>query len=343
MRDPRLRLALVITSLQVLGQVALGFDLSIAQIVLPILACALVEVAVTWRRTGSPVWPASAMLTGNSVAFLLRAPGTRHGDWWSLHGIQFFLLAALVGLVSKWVIRYGRRHLYNPSNLGLVLVLLLFGPSQVVPQFLWWGPLGWPVALALAVIAAGGLWILRPLGMLPMVVAYLGTFWVLLWAIVYSGRCFLAVWHPASVCGSDYWLNVSLSPEVLIFVFFMISDPQTAPRLPAARLAYGALVAAAGAGLMVLQPSEFGVKLAILAGLTVICPFVPLLDAGVARARASLERGRAAFAVLCGSMLVSFWVAVGVLTLASNLNAIERDLPAPAGCSPSAAQAGACP
>jgi len=71
MRDPRLRLALVITSLQVLGQVALGFDLSIAQILLPILACALVEVVVTWRRTGSMVWPASAILTGNSVAFLL--------------------------------------------------------------------------------------------------------------------------------------------------------------------------------------------------------------------------------------------------------------------------------
>ena len=30
------------------------------------------------------MWPASAMLTGNGVAFILRVPGTRHGDWWSL-------------------------------------------------------------------------------------------------------------------------------------------------------------------------------------------------------------------------------------------------------------------
>src|SRR5437762_14147939 len=84
-RDPRLHLAAVIVSLQVLGQVAFGFDLSIAQILLSLGTCAVLEVGIAFFRQHVLMWPASAMLTGNGVAFVLRVPGTQHGDWWSLH------------------------------------------------------------------------------------------------------------------------------------------------------------------------------------------------------------------------------------------------------------------
>ena len=84
--DPRLHLAAVIISLQVLGQVAFGFDLSIAQILISLGTCALLEVGIAFFREQVLMWPASAMLTGNGVAFVLRVPGTQHGDWWSLHG-----------------------------------------------------------------------------------------------------------------------------------------------------------------------------------------------------------------------------------------------------------------
>ena len=331
-RDPRLRLALVISSLQVLGQVALGFDVSIAQILACLLACGLVEVAVVWYRTRALAWPASALLTGNSVAFLLRAPGTLHGDWWSLHGLPYFLLAAVGGLASKWLLRAGGRHFFNPSNLGLVAVLLLVRPPAVAPQFLWWGPsLSWPVLLALAVIVGGGLWILRPLGLLPMVAAYLGVFWVGVAAIAGSGACFSAVWSPAPVCHEAYWLDVALSPELLVFVFFMISDPQTAPRSPRGRLAFGALVALAALALMAFQPSEFGVKVAILAGLTLVCALAPLAR----RPRLGSAQGLA--------LATGLLVALGTFGLASDYRVTARDLPAPPGCPFSQAQAGSCP
>src|SRR5438132_3704645 len=82
LRDPRLHLAAVIVSLQVLGQTVLGFELSIAQILACIITCAALEVGLTLWRRRILMWPASAMLTGNGVAFILRVPGTRHGDWW---------------------------------------------------------------------------------------------------------------------------------------------------------------------------------------------------------------------------------------------------------------------
>src|SRR5438270_9780653 len=74
LRDPRLHLAATITSLQVLGQVAFDFRLSIAQIALCLGTVAVLEVGITARTQHVLMWPASALLTGNGVAFVLRVP-----------------------------------------------------------------------------------------------------------------------------------------------------------------------------------------------------------------------------------------------------------------------------
>src|SRR4029077_9776195 len=138
-RDPRLHLAFVIVSLQVLGQTAFGFQLSIAQILVSLLTCAMLELGITFHRQRVIMWPASALLTGNGVAFVLRVPGTPHGDWWSLHGWWIFAGTAAVALLSKHVIRFRGRHFLNPSNFGLVLCFLVLGPGRADPLALWWG------------------------------------------------------------------------------------------------------------------------------------------------------------------------------------------------------------
>ncbi len=323
--DPRLRLAAVIISLQVLGQVGLGFKVSIAQILVTIGACAVVEAAITFWRQRALVWPASAILTGNSTAFILRASGTHHGDWWTLKGIEFFLLAAVGGLLSKYVIRMGDRHPFNPSNLGLVVVFLLAGPRNVFPQYLWWGPLNVPVLIALAVIVVGGFWVLKPIGMLPMVAAFLGVFWLITGWLATADFCFYAVWSKAPVCGTDYWLDIALSPELLVFVFFMISDPRTAPRSRAARLAYGGAVAALASVLIAFQTSEYGVKVALLAALVAVCAAVPLLDWLRPATRWQV-------AVVAASAVIALSVAGGAAALSRSADALAVDgAPFPAG------------
>ena len=61
-RDPRLHLAAVIISIHVLGQIGLGFRVSVPQILVAIVVCAVIEVGWTLWKTGTPVWPASATL-----------------------------------------------------------------------------------------------------------------------------------------------------------------------------------------------------------------------------------------------------------------------------------------
>src|SRR5258708_39772099 len=152
LRDPRLHLAATITSLQVIGQVGFHFRVSIAQILISLLTCALLEVGITARRQHVLMWPASAMLTGNGVAFVLRVPGTRHGDWWSTRGWWIFAATAAVALLSKYVLVWRGAHIFNPSNIGLVICFLALGRTRAAPLDFWWGPMSGWLVLALVVI-----------------------------------------------------------------------------------------------------------------------------------------------------------------------------------------------
>jgi hypothetical protein len=106
-RDPRLHVASVIISIHVLGQIGLGFHVTVPQILAAILACAVIEIAITYRHSGVLVWPASAMLTGSGVALIMRAVGTPAGDPWGIMDIGLFAGVAAFGLATKYLIKVG--------------------------------------------------------------------------------------------------------------------------------------------------------------------------------------------------------------------------------------------
>ena len=276
-RDPRLHLAAVIVSLQVLGQVAFEFQLSISQILVSLLTCAVLEVAIAFRRQRVVLWPASALLTGNGVAFILRVPGTEHGDWWSMHGWWIFAGTAAVALLSKYVIRFRGHHVFNPSNIGLVLCFLLLGADRAEPLDFWWGPLSAWLVLALAIIVTGGLAILRRLRLLGIAVGFWLVFVAGLGVLAASGHAMTARWHLGPVADGYFWLVLAFSPEVLVFLFFMITDPKTVPAGRNGRLVYGVAVALVATLLIAPQQTEFGSKVALLAALALVCGARPLL------------------------------------------------------------------
>jgi Na+-translocating ferredoxin:NAD+ oxidoreductase RnfD subunit len=277
-RDPRLHVASVIITIHVLGQVALGFVVSIPQILAAIIACAIIEVVLTFRQSRAFVWPASAMLTGSGVALILRVVGTPPGDHWTTYAWWVFALVAGLSLLTKYVIRYHGSHVFNPSNIGLVVTFVVLGSSRVEPLDFWWGPLDPALFLAYAVILGGGLLITRRLRLLVLA----ASFWVVLagglGALAASGHCMTANWAFAPVCGFDYWRIIVTSPETMIFLFFMITDPKTVPGGRVGRVAFGALVAVVSVLGMAPQTDEFGTKVALLAGLVVLCAARPLVD-----------------------------------------------------------------
>ncbi len=276
-RDPRLHLASVIVTLQVLGQTAFDFRLSIAQILVSLVTCAVLEVSIAFRRQRVLMWPASALLTGNGVAFVLRVPGTEHGDWWSMNGWWIFAGTAAVGLLSKYVITFRGRHIFNPSNFGLVLCFVLLGPEHADPLAFWWGPMSVWLALALVLIVGGGLVILSRLHLVGIAVGFWLTFAAGVAVLAATGHEMTAAWHLGPIAGLDLWWLLVTSPEVLVFLFFMITDPRTIPETGRGRRVYAVSVGLLATLLIAPWTSEFSAKLAVLGALTIVCAARPLL------------------------------------------------------------------
>jgi hypothetical protein len=289
-RDPRLHLAAVIISIHVLGQTALGFRISVPQILAAIVTCALIEVAWALRTTSRVVWPASAMLTGSGVALIFRVLDTPRGDHWTWHGWHLFALVAGASLLTKYVIRHRGSHVFNPSNIGLVVAFLVIGSDRVAPLDFWWAPLTWSMAMAYLLVIIGGLVITARLHLLAMAVAFWGTLVAGTGLLAASGHCFVAEWALEPVCGAHFWWVVATSPEVLIFLFFMITDPKTIPTGASPRIVFGVLVAIVATLLIAPQTTEFGAKVGLLVGLAVMSPLRYLMDRDMAAAPALAAR-----------------------------------------------------
>jgi|ERR1700682_106083 len=322
-RDPRLHVAAVLLTIQVLGQTVLGWRLSIAQLLACLAAGALIEFVVAFFKDKTIMWPASGLLTGNSTALLLRVPGTIHGDWWSTRGIWIFIGVVALGMATKYLIRWRGRHIFNPSNVALVIAFVALGPTRTEPLDLWWAPLGRWMILTYAILIVGGLLIAWELRLLGLVLGFMAGFAVFVFLAVYPvpDHCMVASWHVTPMCGSYLWQILVTSPEILVFAFFMIPDPKTVPDGQVARIVFGVLVALLAVLLLGPTSLEFWTKTAILASLVIACAarfalvaFLEPVEAGVRSAAGFFRLGRRlpigfAVAMLC----------VGCVPIASDL------------------------
>ena len=303
--DPRLHLAAVIVTLQVLGQVAFDFRLSISQILISIGVCAVLEVGIALHRQHVLMWPASAMLTGNGVAFVLRVPGTQHGDWWSLNGWYIFAGTAAFALLSKYLIKVDGRHIFNPSNIGLVVCFLLLGPAHAEPLDFWWGPMSGWLAFALIVIVGGGLAILVRLHLLVIAIGFWVSFALGVALLALTGHAMTARWHLGPITGPYFWWVLITSPEILVFMFFMITDPKTTPKSRRGRVIYSVSVGLLAALLIAPAKTEFWSKVAVLGALAIVCGARPLLERMPA-----IRFGRRRLAVVAAVVVVGYTGAI---------------------------------
>ena len=277
-RDPRIHLAITILSILTIGMVWLDFRLSIPQLAVAVLTCAVIEVARTYRASGTLVWPASAMQTATSTALILRITAMQAHDWWSFEGWYYFAGIAVAGVLTKYYIRYQGRHIFNPSNVALVAAFLLFGAERIEPLDFWWGPLGWALLAAYAVIVIGGITLCRRLALLGMAAAFYATFAFGVGVLASLGQSITTQWSLTPVSGLHYWWILVTSPETLIFLFFMITDPRTTPAGRLSRITFGCAVGVMSTVLLAPWPTEFGTKVGLLSGLLVVTAARPFVE-----------------------------------------------------------------
>jgi hypothetical protein len=245
-RDPRLYQIATLAGLLAYGLLWLGLDVvpgTAATILVTVLAAQWLGTQLAGRGRFEP---RSALVSGLSLCLLLRT---------SEPGLA--VLAAVIAIASKFLVRVGDRHVFNPSNLALVLMLLISDGVWVSP-----GQWGSVATFAFVLAAAGSLVVNRA--------ARADVTWT-----------FLAA-HVALVLGRALWLGDPLaipvhrlaSGTLVLFAFFMISDPRTTPSSRPGRLLFAVLVAA---GAHVIQFRLFHTN-PLLWSLAACSLLVPLLD-----------------------------------------------------------------
>ncbi|MEZ6002867.1 MAG: hypothetical protein R3F17_04910 [Planctomycetota bacterium] len=119
--SPKTVITAFITLILVVGEWQYGIAGGYKKLGLTLGTCVVTEAILSWFLLGR--WPKiqSAYITGTSLVLLLRPAG---GIYWP------FVVAAVLSIMAKYVLRYRGRHLWNPSNFGLAVMVLL-APSQV--------------------------------------------------------------------------------------------------------------------------------------------------------------------------------------------------------------------
>jgi enediyne biosynthesis protein E5 len=201
--DNRLLAPILITCILISAHLSFGILEGYARTGAAILTAIAAEMAIGRITYGSWPHPASAYITGISVGILIRSPFV-----WP------YVLCSLISIVSKYVLRLRGRHLWNPSNFGIVVVLLL-APASVAVLSIQWGNAVAPMA----VIWLLGFVIVWRVGRLHISAAYVGSF--LLLSIVRS-----------AITGNPWLANVApiTGPMYQLFIFFMVTDPKTTVR-----------------------------------------------------------------------------------------------------------------
>jgi Na+-transporting NADH:ubiquinone oxidoreductase subunit NqrB len=244
--DPRYYQIIVLSGLLGFGVFALDFGIHWYNAV-TIIITAQVTQFVCMRLAGITRFdPWSAAITSLSLTLLLRTDV-----------LTIAMLAAVIAISSKFLVRVRGKHIFNPANVALVT--LMFCSDQAWVSSGQWGS----AAVGAFSLACLGFLVLTRAKRAETTIAFLSCFAALL-----IGR---ALWLGDPLSIPFHQLQ---NGALLIFSFFMISDPKTTPNTAVGRIIYGALVASVAYTIqfVLYEPN------APIIALILCAPLVPLFD-----------------------------------------------------------------
>jgi Na+-transporting NADH:ubiquinone oxidoreductase subunit NqrB len=217
--DPRYYQIATLTSLLIYGILWLDFEVQTIHAIAILVTAQLTQYACTKLSRLPGFDPKSALISSLSLCLLLRT-----------NFLAVAVLAACISIAGKFLIRWNGKHVFNPTNFGLVAVIVLTGQAWVSP-----GQWGSDAFLGFLFACLGGLVVNRS-SRSDVTYAFLGFYL----AVVFGRSLWLG--QPVSIP-----LHQLQSGAFLLFAFFMISDPKTTPDSRAGRILF-ALLVALGAG-----------------------------------------------------------------------------------------------
>ncbi|MBV8695390.1 MAG: RnfABCDGE type electron transport complex subunit D [Chloroflexi bacterium] len=254
LRDPRLFMIGVLTIYTLVGQTLLSFDHSWSQIITSLIIACVLDVAVSYWKTRKLVLPASGVITGLSLGLLVEAV-----PLWP------FIVAPLLAIGSKAVIRFQGKHLFNPSNFGLTVLLLLFPTTVTTLAAQWSGSL----LIVMVILVIGGFTTFRV------------SRWDLVSAFVVSFAVMALVEDMLTHRGLAFVYGPMFGAAFQLFTLSMLTDPKTTPETRLMRVLFGVSIAVIDAFLRLwdFQYSLFVALLIVSACVPLLRVLAPVLSA----------------------------------------------------------------
>jgi Na+-translocating ferredoxin:NAD+ oxidoreductase RnfD subunit len=216
--DPKYLIVFLITLVLVVGEARYGILGGYDRLATTLGTCLATEILLSWWLRGRVANISSAYITGISLALLIKPQAN---ILWP------FALGGFIAIASKYVLTYRGRHLWNPSNFAIALLVLVASDSVAILSHQWGNDLAtnlviWAFGLAVA-------WRAR---VLHVTLTYVACFVVLaLLRNLIVGGPLLAELAPIT------------GPMYQLFVFFMITDPRTTVSTRRGRVLVAAIVA----------------------------------------------------------------------------------------------------
>lgn len=139
----------------------------------------------------------------------------------------WFPIASFIAISSKFLIQHNKKHFFNPVNFALIFCILVSDQSWISPGQ--WGNAGFLIFL----FGSGGMFLLVKLKRFLTAFSFLGTLFVsqFILIVVYEG------WPI------DHLFHTFFNGTLMLFSFFMITDPRTIPNHPKVRAIWSASIA----------------------------------------------------------------------------------------------------
>lgn len=240
-KTPKGLLTLLLIILALIAAPGQGARVVMVNLGAAVLAAAAVDLIALRLRKGAWEYPSGAVLTAMIVVMVMRAQ-----EPWAVP-----VVTSVVAVLSKYALRTRQANVFNPAAFALVLMFYLMPHGQS-----WWGALPEVTPLWLrAVLLAGGIYLTNRVNKLPLVLSFLGVYFLL-----FTSTAFLGSARQVA--------EIFRSPDidaVLYFTLVILTDPPTSPAKYKGQWVFGVIAAATSYAVFMI----FGVAYFLLAGVLV--------------------------------------------------------------------------
>jgi enediyne biosynthesis protein E5 len=205
---------------------------------LSVVFCFILESLIIYFKEKKFRLADSAAITGLIIGYVLASSQ----PWW------IFLLASLVAVCSKHIIRVKAKHIFNPAAFGIFSAILLTGAYTQ-----WKGTYAWYILVPF------GIYFVSKIRKAEILIGYIVAFFILFGS--------QAIMQKISLVNILGYLNY-------FFIFIMLVEPKTTPIYPKGKVIFGVACA-----VLIFIFAQIGVKVdAELSALIILNLLVPLFN-----------------------------------------------------------------